>query len=153
MPRRILAAAKIPQDLYNMLDQRVRDEGKSRSRIITDAIAQYLNQPCNQELTLASLARELDSVKKVLVDVESLKSEIALLHQKIINLKQEKQIMDKQVPSSYPVNDQYPPESLVNRPHDYRSMVNQFLNRQRLGKQSSKAKFLNEFVKYLESQD
>ena len=153
MPRRILAAAKIPQDLSLMLDQRVRDEGKSRSGIITDAIAQYLNQPFDQELTLASLAREIDSVKKALVDVESLKSEIALLHRKIINLKQEEHTMDKQVPPYYPVNDQSPSESLVNRPHDYRSMVNQFLNRQRLGKQSSKAKFLMEFIKYLESQD
>ncbi len=63
MSPRTLAAAKIPQDWSNLLDQRAQDQGKSRSQIIQAAIAQYLNQPINQELTLVSLAKEVDSLK------------------------------------------------------------------------------------------
>ena len=148
---RILAAAKIPQDWSDLLDQRARDEGKSRSQIIQDAIAQYLDQPIEQELTLVSLFREVKKLKKDMVDVESLYSEIALLHDQLSNILQDQHSIPKPV-SPTDNNDQSESARLVNGRNDYRSLVNQFLKRQRLGKQSSKAKFLIEFVKYLESQ-
>ena len=148
-----LAAAKIPQDWSLMLDQRASDEGKSRSQIIQDALAQYLHQPIDQELTLVSLAKEVENLKKALVDVESLSSEIALLHHKLSNIKQDEHLTKKQVPQTdNSVNYESEQAPLVNGGNDYRSLVNQFLNRQHLGRQSSKAKFLREFVKYLESQ-
>ncbi len=150
---RILAAAKIPQDWSLMLDQRASDEGKSRSQILQEAIALYLDQPIDQELTLVSLAKEVESLKKALVDVESLKSEIALLHHKLSNIKQDEHLTLKPVPpTDNSVNYESEQAPLVNGRNDYHSLVNQFLNRQRLGQQSSKAKFLREFVKYLESQ-
>ena len=150
---RILAAAKIPQDWSLLLDQRASDEGKSRSQILQEAIALYLDQPIDQELTLVSLAKEVESLKKALVDVESLKSEIALLHHKLSNIKQDEHLTLKQVsPTDNSVNYESEQAPLVNGRNDYHSLVNQFLNRQRLGRQSSKAKFLREFVKYLESQ-
>ena len=150
---RILAAAKIPQDWSLMLDQRASDEGKSRSQIIQDALAQYLHQPIDQQLTLVSLAKEIENLKKALVDVESLSEEIALLHHKLSNIKQDEHLTKKQVPpTDNSVNYESEQASLVRSGNDYRSMVNQFLNRQHLGRQSSKAKFLREFVKYLESQ-
>ena len=154
MSPRILAAAKIPQDWSDLLDQRARDEGKSRSQIIQDAIARYIDQPPTCELTLVSLAREVEKLKKDMVDVESLYSEIALLHDKLSNIKQDQHPIPNQVPQTdNPVNDKSESAQLVNSRNDYSSLVNQFLKRQRLGKQSSKAKFLIEFVKYLESQD
>ena len=150
---RTLAAAKIPQDWSEMLDQRARDEGISRSQIIQEALAQYLHQPIDQELTLVSLAKKVENLKKALVDVESLSSEIALLHHKLSNIKQNEHPTKKQVPpTDNSVNYESEPAPLVNGRNDYRSLVNQFLNRERLGRQSSKAKFLREFVKYLESQ-
>lgn len=153
MSPRILAAAKIPQDWSDLLDQRARDEGLSRSQIIQDAIAQYLDQPMDEELTLVSLFREVEKLKKDMVlDVESLYSEIALLHDKLSNILQDQHSIPKPV-SPTDNNDQSESARLVNGRNDYRSLVNQFLNRQRLGQQSSKAKFLKEFVKYLESQD
>ena len=136
-----------------VLDQRASDEGKSRSQIIQDALAQYLHQPIDQELTLASLAKEVENLKKALVDVESLKSEIALLHHQLSNIKQDEHLTLKQVsPTDNSVNYESEQAPLVNGRNDYHSLVNQFLNRQRLGQQSSKAKFLREFVKYLSSQ-
>ncbi len=148
-----LAAAKIPQDWSLMLDQRASDEGKSRSQIIQEAIAQYLDQPIKQELTLVSLAKEVENLKKALVDVESLSSEIALLQHKLSNIKQDEHLTKKQVPQTdNSVNYESEQTPLVRSGNDYRSLVNQFLNRQHLGRQSSKAKFLREFVKYLESQ-
>jgi hypothetical protein len=153
MSPRILAAAKIPQDWSDLLDQRARDEGLSRSQIIQDAIAQYLDQPMDEELTLVSLFREVEKLKKDMVlDVESLYSEIALLHDKLSNILQDQHSIPKPV-SPTDNNDQSESARLVNGRNDYRSLVNQFLNRQRLGQQSSKAKFLKEFVKYLQSQD
>ncbi len=150
---RILAAAKIPQDWSKLLDQRASDEGKSRSQIIQDAIAQYLDQPQTGELTLVSLALEVENLKKALVNVESLYSEIALGHDQITKIKQDQHPIPKPVsPTDNSVNDQSKSARLVNGRNDYRSLVNQFLNRQHLGQQSSKAKFLREFVKYLESQ-
>ena len=148
-----LAAAKIPQDWSLMLDQRASDEGKSRSQIIQEALAQYLDQPIEQELTLVSLAKEVENLKKALVDVESLSEEIALLHHKLSNIKQDEHLTKKQVPQTdNSVNYESEQTPLVRGGNDYRSLVNQFLNRQHLGRQSSKAKFLREFVKYLESQ-
>lgn len=153
MSSRILAAAKIPQDWSDLLDQRARDEGKSRSQIIQDAIAQYLDQPMDQELTLVSLFRQVEKLKKDMVDVESLYSEIALLHHKLSQIKQDQHPIPNQVsPTDNPVNDKTEEARLVKGRNDYHSLINQFLNRQRLGQQSSKAKFLREFVKYLESQ-
>ena len=153
MSPRILAAAKIPQDWSDLLDQRARDEGLSRSQIIQDAIAQYLDQPMDKQLTLVSLFREVEKLKKDrVVDVESLYSEIALLHDQLSNILQDQHSIPKPV-SPTDNNDQSESARLVNGRNDYRSLVNQFLNRQRLGQQSSKAKFLREFVKYLESQD
>ncbi len=150
---RILAAAKIPQDWSLMLDQRAQAQGISRSQIIQEAIAQYLDQPIEQELTLVSLAKEVENLKKALVDVESLSEEIALLHHKLSKLKQDEHPTKEQVPSTdNSVNYESEPAPLVNGGNDYRSLVNQFLNRQHLGRQSSKAKFLREFIKYLQSQ-
>ncbi len=42
---------------------------------------------------------------------------------------------------------------LLNTQQHYWKLVNQFLNQERLGRQSSKAKFLVKFVKYLSSQE
>ena len=148
-----LAAAKIPSDWSELLDQRAQDQGKSRSKIISEVIAQYLNQPLDRELTLVSLALEVENLKKALVDVESLKSEIALLHDQITLTKQDSHPIPKPAPpTDNSVNYQSESVRLVNGRNDYRSLVNQFLNRQHLGQQSSKAKFLREFVKYLSSQ-
>lgn len=145
---RILAAAKIPQDLSEMIDQRAQDENKSRSQIIQDAIALYLNQPLNQELTLVSLAKEVDSLKKQLSMLSISSEEIAILYHKLNNLHQEVVPPER----DNPVNPESEESKLINTQLDYWKLVDQFLNQEHLGRQSSKAKFLLKFVKYLSSQ-
>ena len=142
---RILAAAKIPQDWSLMLDQRARDEGKSRSQIIQKAIAEYLNQPFDQELTLASLALEVDSLKRQLSMLSISSEEIAILRDR---LNQDGELQER----DNLVNHQSEENQLVNSQLDYWKLVDQFLNQEHLGRQSSKAKLLLKFVKYLSSQ-
>ncbi len=146
MSPRTLAAAKIPQDWSLMLDQRAQDEGKSRSQLIQSAIAQYLNQPINQELTLVSLALEVDSLKKQVSMLSTSSEEIAIERDQLNNLHQEPH------PSDNLVNPESIENKLVNIQLDYWKLVDQFLNQEHLGRQSSKAKFLVKFVKYLSSQ-
>ena len=145
---RILAAAKIPQDWSLMLDQRASDEGKSRSQIIQDAIAVYLNQPIDQELTLVSLAKEVDSLKKQLSKLSISSEEIAILRNKLNHHHQELVPPER----DNQVNPESEETKLVNTQLDYWKLVDQFLNQEHLGRQSSKAKFLIKFVKYLSSQ-
>ena len=66
MAKKILAAAKIPQEWSEILDRRAIDKGISRSKVIQLAIAQYLNKPIEQEMTLVELAKEVDELKKPL---------------------------------------------------------------------------------------
>ena len=145
---RILAAAKIPQDWSLMLDQRARDEGKSRSQIIQEALALYLNQPLDQELTLVSLASEVDSLKKQLSRLSISSQEIAILRDKLNNHHQDREPPER----DNPVNPESIESKLVKAQLDYWKLVDQFLNQEHLGRQSSKAKFLLKFVKYLSSQ-
>jgi len=145
---RILAAAKIPQDWSLMLDQRARDEGKSRSQIIQEALALYLNQPLDQELTLVSLASEVDSLKKQLSRLRISSQEIAILRDKLNNHHQDRKPPER----DNPVNPESIESKLVKAQLDYWKLVDQFLNQEHLGRQSSKAKFLLKFVKYLSSQ-
>ncbi len=112
---RILAAAKIPQDWSLMLDQRAQDEGKSRSQIIQEAIAQYLNQPINQELTLVSLALEVDSLKKQVSMLRISSEEIARERDKLNNLHQDGEPPER----DNPVNPESEENKLVNTQLDY----------------------------------
>ena len=131
-----------------MLDQRAQDEGKSRSQLIQSAHAQYLNQPINQELTLVSLALEVDSLKKQVSMLSTSSEEIAIERDQLNNLHQD----EEPHPSDNLVNPESEENKLVNIQLDYWKLVDQFLNQEHLGRQSSKAKFLVKFVKYLSSQ-
>lgn len=155
MSRRTLAAAKIPQDWSDVLDQRAQLEGKSRSQLIQEAIAQYLHQPLDQELTLVSLALEIKNLKKQL-SMLSLSSPamvsspaMAMERHQLNNIEQDGGTEKK---ISHQVNHKSPENKLFNTDWDYSELVNQFLKQEHLGRQSSKAKFLHKFVKYLSSQ-
>ena len=149
MSRRTLAAAKIPQDWSDVLDQRAQLEGKSRSQLIQEAIAQYLHQPLDQELTLVSLALEIDSLKKQLSMLSLSYQDLAMERDQLNKMEQDGGTEKKTPPQ---VKHKSKENHLVNTDLDYSELVNQFLKQEHLGRQSSKAKFLLKFVKYLSSQ-
>lgn len=149
MSRRTLAAAKIPQDWSALLDQRAQLEGKSRSQLIQEAIAQYLHQPLDQELTLVSLALEIDSLKKQLSMLSLSYQDLARERDQLNKMEQDGGTEQKTPPQLKPKSKE---NHLVNTDLDYSELVNQFLKQEHLGRQSSKAKFLLKFVKYLSSQ-
>ena len=83
------------------------------------------------------------------MDLEYLKSEIAQLRNSLPKMKESSLVrQEKDDRVSLKIKE----DNLVNLNLDYWKLANQFLNRERLGRQSSKAKLLVKFVKFLESQ-